>query len=239
MLNELGTVKHIVLPVTALEHKAFFGPLCGSTKAATWVAPGQYGPFGALTRVIDEASGKTTGYMNSLPYRVDGILGEPGPCPWAEELPLKLLYVDLPGNAGPVTEAAFLHRASRTLVVTDAVVFIPAAHRPRPPACRGLGEELAASDFGQVGPPSGLPPARQAPDGSWPGYERIRGRVLRAPILRAFGDARPSRSAAGSRPSPRRVEVRSDRLARCDAHRPDVARRVPRRLRPAVRPDQG
>ena len=33
-------------------------------------------------------------------------------------------------------------------------------------------------------------PLRQATDGSWPGYERIRGRVLRAPILRAFGDVR-------------------------------------------------
>ena len=27
-------------------------------------------------------------------------------------------------------------------------------------------------------------------DGAWPGYERIRGRLLRAPILRAFSDAR-------------------------------------------------
>jgi len=196
LLAELGgAVSHIVLPVTALEHKAFFGPFVRQfPKAKTWVAPGQYGPFGALTKRTDEVTGATVGYDNSLPYRVDGVLGEPGTCAWGEELPYKLLYVDLPGNAGPVTEAAFLHRPSRTLVVTDAVVFIP----PKPPP---TSSALFAGYFGEGAasqadfwPKSVLQavflPLRQADDGSWPGYERITGRVLRAPILRAFGDVR-------------------------------------------------
>ena len=31
----------------------------------------------------------------------------------------------MPGNAGPVAEAAFFHRATKSLVTTDAVVFVP------------------------------------------------------------------------------------------------------------------
>ena len=55
-----GPVSHIALPVTALEHKAFFGPFVRNfPNAKVWVAPGQYGPFGS---------------MDSLPYRVDGVL---------------------------------------------------------------------------------------------------------------------------------------------------------------------
>ena len=43
LLRELGTVNHIVLPVSALEHKAFFGPFVRQfPNAMTWVAPGQY-----------------------------------------------------------------------------------------------------------------------------------------------------------------------------------------------------
>ena len=184
MLNELGTVKHIVLPVTALEHKAFFGPFVRRFPDATrWVSPGQYGPFGSLPLGGGpEAS--------SLPYRIDGVLGEGAPPPWASEIALKLFYVDLPGNAGPVSETAFYHRPSKTLLVTDAVVFIP----PAPPTTlfeSAYGDAARDADFW---PKSVLQavflPLRQSESGAWPGYERIRGRLLRAPILRAFSDAR-------------------------------------------------
>eukprot|EP00978_Attheya_sp_CCMP212_P045739 scaffold358781_cov35-Attheya_sp.AAC.1 len=35
------------------------------------------------------------------------------------------LYADLPENAGPVSEVVFCHRPTKTLIATDAVVFIP------------------------------------------------------------------------------------------------------------------
>ena len=184
MLNELGTVKHIVLPVTALEHKAFFGPFVRRFPEATrWVSPGQYGPFGS----VPLGGGPE---KSSLPYRIDGVLGEGAPPPWASEIESKIFYVDLPGNAGPVSETAFYHRPSKTLLVTDAVVFIP----PEPTSTlfeSAYGDAARDADFW---PKSVLQavflPLRQSESGSWPGYERIRGRLLRAPILRAFADAR-------------------------------------------------
>ena len=50
--------------------------------------------------------------------------------PWAGEIDTRLFYVDLPGNAGPVAEAAFLHKASKTLLATDAVAWIPRGTAP-------------------------------------------------------------------------------------------------------------
>ena len=192
LLKEIGgEVSHIVLPVTALEHKAFFGPFVRQfPNAKTWVAPGQYGPFGELKPASRDGSGKD-GYAISMPYRVDGVLGDPSnPPPWADELPLKLFYVDLPGNAGPVSEAAFFHRATKTLVCTDAVVFVP----PTPnPLFDTIFSAKAVSDP-DFWPKSVLQavflPLRQVGDGTWPGYERVQGKLLRAPILRAFGDVR-------------------------------------------------
>ena len=49
LLKDIGEVEHLVLPVTALEHKAFFGPFQRQfPSASVWAAPGQYGPFGTL-----------------------------------------------------------------------------------------------------------------------------------------------------------------------------------------------
>ena len=191
LLRELGDVSHIVLPVSALEHKAFFGPFVRSfPRAQTWVSPGQYGPFGELKPRSPDGSGRD-GYDISMPYKVDGVLGDASnPPPWADELPYKLFYVDLPGNAGPVSEAAFFHRASKTLVCTDAVVFVPPT---APPLFSTIFDAATFADK-DFWPKSVLQavflPLRQADDGGWPGYERVRGRLLRAPILRAFGDVR-------------------------------------------------
>ena len=38
---------------------------------------------------------------------------------------MRTLYVSLPENAGPVSETAFYHKPSKTLVTTDAVVWVP------------------------------------------------------------------------------------------------------------------
>jgi len=124
LLKDIGEVEHLVLPVTALEHKAFFGPFQRQFPAASvWAAPGQYGPFGTLG--FEPAS-------STLPFRVDGVLPrtkKDKQPPWASEIDTKTFYVDLPGNAGPVAEAAFFHKDTKTLFVTDAVSWIPRLSR--------------------------------------------------------------------------------------------------------------
>ena len=236
LLDELGPVGHIVLPCNALEHaapmKAFVKKY---PKASVWVTPGQYGPFGTCGLTAASAQ---------LGYRVDGVLpvgkpqsGDPLP-PWADEFEMRTLYVSLPENAGPVSEAAFYHRPSKSLVAVDAVVFVPDAP---PPIFRTYFDDatVAATDFWPKTvlqalrpPPSPLPPppfSRLQPTqkprachasamrvpctsparavlqavflplrrrdgagdaGRWPGYAAVQGKLLRAPILRAFADAR-------------------------------------------------
>lgn len=125
LLDELGPVRHVVLPCSALEHKAPMKPFVRRYPlASVWVSPGQYGPFGSCG--LDAASAR-------MGYRVDGVFPVGGPTassplpPWADELDFRTLYVDLDENAGPVSETAFLHRDSRTLITTDSVVFVPDA----------------------------------------------------------------------------------------------------------------
>eukprot|EP00614_Pseudopedinella_elastica_P017895 CAMPEP_0172650914 /NCGR_PEP_ID=MMETSP1068-20121228/242535_1 /TAXON_ID=35684 /ORGANISM="Pseudopedinella elastica, Strain CCMP716" /LENGTH=425 /DNA_ID=CAMNT_0013465291 /DNA_START=2047 /DNA_END=3324 /DNA_ORIENTATION=- len=195
LLDELGPVAHVVLGANALEHKA---PMKAFTKkypeASVWIVPGQYGPFGECG--LSVASAKKMG------YRVDGVLpvgapkaGDPLP-PWADEFAMRTLYVDLPENAGPVSEAAFFHLPTRTLVATDAVVFVP---NEAPPIFSTYFDDALVSEP-DFWPKSVLQavflPLRSGSGGdeaqgiSWPGFDAVRGRLLRAPILRAFSDAR-------------------------------------------------
>ena len=126
--------------------------------------------------------------MDSLPYRVDGVLegGKLDGFP-SEEIEYKLFEADLPGNAGPVSEVAFFHKPTTSLFVTDAVVWIP--ERP-PPIFRTI-TDIDNVDFW---PKSVLQAVfvalRQEDDGSWPAYDALKNRLIRAPILRAFADAR-------------------------------------------------
>jgi len=209
LLEELGPVGHVVLPCNALEHKA---PMGAFTKrypqASVWVTPGQYGPFGSCG--FDAATAR-------MGYRVDGILpagafgpGDPLP-PWADEFDVRTLYVALPENAGPVAEAAFVHKPSRTLVTVDSVVYIPSA---APPIFESYfsAAEVRQPDFWpksvlqavflplRYNPPQADVTAGvmsgayssvvSTPTSGWPGYDAVQGRLLRAPILRAFADAR-------------------------------------------------
>lgn len=235
LLDELGPVAHVVLPTNALEHKAAMGQfLRAYPEADVWISPGQYGPFGACGVVdedmdegqVEEAvrkAGKTMG------YRVDGILpvrgrgsppgtreGKPTNMfpPWADSFDTEVLCVDLPGNAGPVSECAFLHKSSKTLVVTDAVICVPsvstagtagakdsAPRFPLQPIFSSYYDQATLSD------PTFWPRtvlqavflplrAEPGPTGTavYPGYEALAGRLVRAPILRAFGDARAPES---------------------------------------------
>ena len=195
LLDELGPVGHVVLPCNALEHAAPLNVFATKYPSASlWVTPGQYGPFGSCG--FDAASAR-------LGYRVDGVLPAGRPAAgallpsWADEFEMRTLYVSLPENAGPVSEAAFYHRPSRSLVVTDALVYVPDA----PPPIFKTYFSATTVDAPDFWPKSVLQavflPLRRADadagasaDEAWPGYASIRGRLIRAPILRAFVDAR-------------------------------------------------
>ena len=187
LLEDLGhPVRHVVLPCNALEHKA---PVQAFTKrfpdASVWISPGQYGPFGSCGMTMEEPS--------NMGYRVSGILAPGNPLPpWADEFDMATLYASLPENAGPVSEVAFCHRQSRTLIATDAVVYIPSG--PAPDIFATYFDEATVKDDPTFWPRTALQavflPLRQDSSGKYPGYEALRERLVRAPILRAFADAR-------------------------------------------------
>ena len=114
LLDELGPVAHIVLPTYALEHKVYVAPMARRYPAAqVWVAPGIW------SAPLDLP-------LNLLGINAMGAVG-PGqvpPPPWADEIDCKVLRVDTAG-ANPYIEACFLHRPTRTLLVTDLVLRIP------------------------------------------------------------------------------------------------------------------
>jgi len=189
-------VRHVVLPCNALEHKAPMRAFCARyPDAQVWIAPGQYGPFGSCGLGLDNDRRNPA----KMGYRVDGVLapGNPAP-PWSDEFDMATLYVDLPQNAGPVSEVAFCHRPSRSLIATDAVVYVP----DEPPeifATYFSEKEIREPDFWPktVLQAVFLPLRTRVDDDgrgvdsySYPGYEAVKGRLVRAPILRAFADAR-------------------------------------------------
>jgi len=201
LLDEIGPVKHVVLGCNALEHKAPVGAFCKKyPNASVWISPGQYGPFGKCGRTMAEDY--------NMGYRIDGIIpptssgNDPLP-PWADEFDFRTLYISLPENAGPVSEVALRHKQSKSLITTDAVVYIPES----PPDIFGTyfsKTSMEEEGFWEKAVLQAvfLPSRREerkANDAGgnnndisyyWPGYESIKGRLLRAPILRAFGDAR-------------------------------------------------
>jgi Domain of unknown function (DUF4336) len=193
LLDELGPVRHVVLPCNALEHKAPMRAFVERYPDATvWISPGQYGPFGSCGTTLNEAC--------RMGYRVDGILAaserSADTPPWADEFEYETLYLDLPGNAGPVSEVAFYHKPTRTLLTVDAVVFIP---QNRPPSIFETYFDKATVEDPTFWPRTVLQsvflPLREqeGSDGrrrSYPGFDAIQQRLIRAPILRGFNDAR-------------------------------------------------
>ncbi|KAF8071318.1 rbm8a [Scenedesmus sp. PABB004] len=123
LLRELGApVAHIVLPTFAYEHKVFVGPFSRRfPDAQVWVTPYQWS------------------FPLNLPPQAFGIfpagelLDGDESVPWAGEIEQKLLLPPPIGVSKAVrfTEVAFFHRASRSLLVTDAVVYV----ERDPPAC--------------------------------------------------------------------------------------------------------
>lgn len=205
LLDELGTVEHVILPCNAFEHKAPVKAfLQYYPQAQVWITPGQYGPFGSCGTNNNNKKDCQMG------YNVDGIppIGNPQwsssssemmTPSWADEFEVRTLYVDLPQNAGPVSEAAFLHKPTKTLITTDAVIYIPDRDQyPLPPI---FSTYFDAPTLAQPGfwPKTVLQavflPLRTSSSSneggdSYPAYDAIKERLIRAPILRAFSDAR-------------------------------------------------
>ncbi|PNW73530.1 hypothetical protein CHLRE_13g562750v5 [Chlamydomonas reinhardtii] len=117
LLKELDApVEYIVLPTFAYEHKIFVGPFSRRfPKAKVYVAPYQWS------------------FPLNLPPQFFGIfptgelVSDDPAAPWAEEIGQKVF---LPPSIGVnetvrFTEVAFFHKKTRTLLVTDAVVYVP------------------------------------------------------------------------------------------------------------------
>ncbi|GAB5031987.1 protein isoform 1 [Nannochloropsis oceanica] len=116
LLDELGgEIAYIILPTTAFEHKVFVGGFARAyPKAKVWVCPGQWA------------------WPVNLPppFRVDGYLSDDDdssrsrkPMPWANEIEQFVLQPPCIG-IGPANEVVFFHKSTKTLLVTDLVVYI-------------------------------------------------------------------------------------------------------------------
>ncbi|KAJ8640441.1 hypothetical protein MRB53_017135 [Persea americana] len=133
LVKELeAPVEYIVLPTFAYEHKIFVGPFSRKfPRAQIWVAPRQWS------------------WPINLPLEFFGIFrskmlrDEEMSTPWADEIEQKVLSSPEVG-IGPYVEVAFYHKRSRTLLVTDAVIFVPR----QPPECISKESLLASAKNG-------------------------------------------------------------------------------------------
>ena len=133
LLDELGSVEHVVLPTYAIEHKVWLPALSRRYKAAKiWVADGLWSvplnlpkeflgikPSGVLVPSNVDRLFPHTEKNNETETRKEN----PQP-PWLDELEYKVLRVDTAGT-NPYIETVFLHKASRSLLLTDLVFSIP------------------------------------------------------------------------------------------------------------------
>ncbi|OAY80010.1 uncharacterized protein LOC109708840 [Ananas comosus] len=133
LLKELDApVEYIILPTFAYEHKIFVGPFSRKfPRAQIWVAPRQWS------------------WPINLPleffgiFRAKSLKDEDDSTPWADEIEQKIFSAPEVG-IGPYVEVAFYHRPSRTLLVTDAVIFVPR----KPPECISKESLLASAKNG-------------------------------------------------------------------------------------------
>jgi len=117
LVNQHGDVRYIILPtVSGLEHKVFVGPFAQQFKQAqVYVSPSQWSypvtlplswlglPMGRTHRLPKTAT--ETPFVDEFDYAILGPIGL---------------------GIGPFEEVAFFHRRSRTVLVTDAVLSVPA-----------------------------------------------------------------------------------------------------------------
>jgi Domain of unknown function (DUF4336) len=110
-----GAVKYIILPtISGLEHKVFVGPFARAfPQAQVWVTPDQWSfPINLPLSWLGLPVGRT----QVLP-------ADSHQTPFADEFDYAILEtIDL--GPGQFAEVAFLHRRSRTLLVTDSIISI-------------------------------------------------------------------------------------------------------------------
>ncbi|MBW4522813.1 MAG: DUF4336 domain-containing protein [Scytolyngbya sp. HA4215-MV1] len=129
LVNELvaqhGDIRYIILPtISGLEHKIFVAPFARHfPQAQVFVAPHQWSfPFNLPLSWLGFPAGRT----HPLP-------ADSRQAPFAGQFDYAILGpIDL--GPGRFSEVAFFHRPSRTLLVTDTIVSIPA----EPPAINQL-----------------------------------------------------------------------------------------------------
>jgi hypothetical protein len=136
LVNELvaqyGDVKYIILPTASgLEHKVFAGPFARwFPQAQVYVVPNQWSfPVNLPLAWLGLPWGRT---QVLPPQSIDA--------PFGDEFDYAILG-PIGLGLGAFEEVAFLHRASRTLLVTDAVVAVP----EEPPAI--VADEVTALLF--------------------------------------------------------------------------------------------
>lgn len=228
LLDDLGTVRHVVVPCNALEHKAALCPFVHhykDTLESVWVAPGQYGPLGQCGISLDEPINMGCQVSGILPITTSNLQSLPQNTnlpPWSDEFEIQTLYVKLPQNTGPVSESAMFHKPTKTLITVDAVVYIPPTYPPIfktyfpnitdkafwpktvlqsvfLPLRRLETNSMDASSDEESSVSSES--SSESSDGyssdelekeahQWPGYFALQGKLVRAPILRSFVDAR-------------------------------------------------
>lgn len=107
-----GRVMHVVLPTLGVEHKVFAGPFARNFKGCTlWVLPDQYSfPVDLPLSWVGFAGCR----VRKLPPTSEGT-------PWAEDMDHTILGT-FRSRDGAFGEAAFLHRPSSSLLVTDTIV---------------------------------------------------------------------------------------------------------------------
>ncbi|KAL8471669.1 hypothetical protein ACS0TY_029070 [Phlomoides rotata] len=133
LVKELGApVEYIILPTFAYEHKIFVGPFSREfPRAQVWVAPRQWS------------------WPVNLPLEFFGIFrskileDEDSSTPWGDEIEQKVLSSPEVG-IGPYVEVAFYHKRTRTLLVTDAVIYVPR----QPPECISKESLLSSAKNG-------------------------------------------------------------------------------------------
>lgn len=124
LIEGLGTVKHVVVPTYALEHKIFAKDACDRwPEADLWIAPGQFAfPVEVSPeRIYGRAP---TGVLGDA--AVGGGAGKTPP--WLEEIDVKILKSGsfaLGGRDVGLREATFFHVPTKTMVLTDSIALIP------------------------------------------------------------------------------------------------------------------
>ena len=150
LAESVGPVKHVVVPTYALEHKIFAKPALERWPSAKlWVAPGQFAfqvnvpaakvfgrePDGVLG-VRGDASGDACDGAMTLPgetftdVSVSLTNANASDPPWLDEIACDVLRCGrfaIAGQDVTLYEATFLHKKSKTLIVTDCVAYVPRA----------------------------------------------------------------------------------------------------------------